>query len=314
MLPRIIDFSERGARLRVRFDQLMITPDGGEECSAPLAEIAVLIAAHPQVTFSQAVLGGLASAGGIFIICDERRLPAGMLLPLCGHHLQARRFQAQADAAAPVKKRLWKQIVRAKIQMQAQALEALHGDSAGLRPLVPLVRSGDPENVEARAARRYWPLLFADESFRRDWEAVNQNRLLNYGYAVLRAIVARALCAAGLHPTLGLHHHNQYSAFCLADDLMEPFRPMVDIVVARLVRQLGGTPSLDTATKAALIDALLGRLTVSEPRFPGKPQRQVRTLFDAAALAAQSLAAVFLGDGRRLTLPQSLAADDVEQC
>ncbi|HJT36296.1 MAG TPA: type II CRISPR-associated endonuclease Cas1, partial [Pirellulales bacterium] len=212
----------------------MITPDGGGECSVPLTEIAVLIAAHPQVTFTQAVLGGLAAAGGIFIVCDERWLPAGMLLPLRGHHLQARRFQAQAAVAAPVKKRLWQQIVRAKIETQAQALETLHGDSAGLRPLVPLVRSGDPENIEARAARIYWPLLFADESFRRQWEAGDQNRLLNYGYAVLRAIVARALCAAGLHPTLGLHHHNQYSAFCLADDLMEPFRPVVDIVVARL--------------------------------------------------------------------------------
>jgi CRISPR-associated protein Cas1 len=303
MLPRIIDFSDRGARLRVRLDQLLITPDGGDDCSVPLAEVAVLIAAHPQVTFTQAVLSGLASAGGIFIVCDERRLPAGMLLPLCGHHLQTRRFQAQIAAAAPVKKRLWKQIVLAKIEMQAQALEVLHGASAGLRPLIPLVRSGDPENVEARAARLYWPLLFADDSFRRDREAVDQNRLLNYGYAVLRAVVARALCAAGLHPTLGLHHHNQYSAFCLADDLMEPFRPVVDTLVARLVREQGETPPLDTATKAALIDALLGVCRVDG---------QVRTLFDAAAVAAQSLAAVLLGEARRLTLPQALAVAELQ--
>lgn len=186
--------------------------------------------------------------------------------------------------------------------MQAQALEMLHGNSAGLRPLVPLVRSGDPENIEARAARIYWPLLFADESFRRHREAGDQNRLLNYGYAVLRAIVARALCAAGLHPTLGLHHHNQYSAFCLADDLMEPFRPVVDTVVARLVRESGDTPPLDTTTKAVLIDALLGLC-----RLDG----QVRTLFDATTFAAQSLAAVFLREARRLTLPESLAVADV---
>jgi CRISP-associated protein Cas1 len=246
------------------------------------------------------VLGGLASAGGIFITCNERRLPAGMLLPLCGHHLQARRFQAQAIVPAPAKKRLWQQIVRAKIEIQAQTLERLHGDDAGLRLLLPLVHSGDPENIEARAARRYWPLLFADESFRRDWQAFDQNTLLNYGYAVLRAIVARALCAAGLHPTLGLHHHNQYNAFCLADDLMEPFRPVVDTVVARLVRQSGGPPTLDTPTKAALIDALLGLCRVDG---------QVRTLFDTAALAAQSFAAVFLGEAHRLTLPQSIAVD-----
>ena len=148
-----------------------------------------------------------------------------MLLPLVGHHLQARRFVAQAAASVPTKKRLWRQIVRAKIELQAHTLETLHGDSAGVRPLMRLVRSGDPENVEARAARAYWPLLFADDDFRRDHERGDQNRLLNYGYTVLRAIVARAICAAGLHPALGLHHHNQYSAFCLADDLMEPFRP-----------------------------------------------------------------------------------------
>jgi len=297
MLPRIIDFSEQGARLRVRLGQLIIVPESGEEHSIPLAEVGVLVAAHPQITVTQAVLGGLASAGAIVVVCDERRLPVGMLLPLVGHHLQARRFVAQAAASVPTKKRLWRQIVRAKIELQAHALETLHGDSAGVRPLMRLVRSGDPENVEARAARAYWPLLFADEDFRRDHERGDQNRLLNYGYTVLRAIVARAICAAGLHPALGLHHHNQYSAFCLADDLMEPFRPTVDLVVARLVREQRQTPPLDSATKGALLDALL-----SDCQLDG----QTRTVFDAATLAAQSLAAVLLGEAERLALPESL--------
>ncbi len=159
------------------------------------------------------------------------------------------------------------------------------------------MRSGDPDNVEARAARAYWPLLFADEGFRRDHEAADQNRLLNYVYAVLRAIVARGICAAGLHPALGLHHHNQYSAFCLADDLMEPFRPVVDLAVASLVRENGHTPEMDPATKAALLEALLGVCDLGG---------QTRTLFDAATVAAQSLAAVFMGEAERLALPESL--------
>ena len=132
----------------------------------------------------------------------------------------------------PVCKRLWRQIVRAKIKAQAALLVELRGTDFGLGALVLRVRSGDPSNVEARAARRYWPHVFADLDFRRHRENEDQNILLNYGYAVLRAIIARAICAAGLHPSLGIHHHNRYNAFCLADDLMEPFRPAVDHAVA----------------------------------------------------------------------------------
>src|SRR5262249_44857024 len=157
--------------------------------------------------------------------------------------------------------------------------------------LIPLVRSGDPENVEARAARIYWPLIFADDSFRRDREGENPNPLLNYGYAVLRAIVARAICAAGLHPALGLHHHNQYNPFCLADDLMEPFRPVVDCVVAEVLRQGGTTDKLDSSSKGMILDSLLGVCQLNG---------ESRTLFDAAASCAQSLAAVFMREAERL--------------
>jgi CRISPR-associated protein Cas1 len=185
--------------------------------------------------------------------------------------------------------------VKAKIRAQARVLTELNGHDSGLSELLPKVRSGDPANVEAEASRRYWPALFADPRFRRDRYGDNQNRLLNYGYAVLRAIVARAVCAAGLHPSLGLHHHNRYDAFALADDLMEPFRPMVDRVTAAYCHKYGADALLDKAAKAALIGALMRRLDVGG---------ESRTLFDVAQRTAASLAAVFAGERRTLVLPE----------
>jgi CRISPR-associated protein Cas1 len=235
MTNRILDLSEAPARLRVRNRLLVVQRDDTSEVSMPLVDLAVVLVSHPQVTYTQAVLAGLAEAGGSFIACNRRMLPVGMFLPLVAHHAQVQRFAAQARAALPLRKRLWKQIVQAKIRAQAETLAKLHGTEHGLRALAAKVCSGDPQNVEARAARRYWPLLFADMDFRRHRENEDQNQLLNYGYAVLRAIVARAICAAGLHPCLGIHHHNRYDAYCLADDLMEPFRPTVDHAVAEYV-------------------------------------------------------------------------------
>jgi CRISPR-associated protein Cas1 len=186
MTNRILDFSESPARLRVQFKQLIVQRPDESDVSLPLAELAVVIAAHPQLTYTHAVLAGLAVAGGVFVTCDGRNLPVGMLLPLAAHFAQAERFAAQARAAAPVRKRIWQQIVRAKIKAQADLLNELHGDDNGIAVLADRVRSGDPSNVEARAARRYWPMLFSDSKFRRHRENEDQNLLLNYGYAVLR--------------------------------------------------------------------------------------------------------------------------------
>ncbi|MCE5268629.1 MAG: type II CRISPR-associated endonuclease Cas1 [Planctomycetaceae bacterium] len=201
MINRILDFSEAPARLRVRVAQLVVLREDRPEVSVPLADLAVVVVAHPQVTYTQAVLSGLAEAGGVFVACDGHNLPVGMLLPLAAHFAQAERFAAQARAPLPVRKRLWRQIVRAKIEAQAALLVELRGMDFGLKALVSHVHSGDPSNVEARAARRYWPQVFADLDFRRHRENEDQNILLNYGYAVLRAIVARAICTAGLHPS-----------------------------------------------------------------------------------------------------------------
>ncbi len=197
-----------------------------------------------------------------------------------------------------MRKRLWQSVVKAKIQAQARVLTELRGHDARLAKLVAKVRSGDPANIEAEASRRYWPALFLDEGFRRSRHGGRQNRLLNYGYAVLRAIIARAVCAAGLHPSLGLHHHNRYDGFRLVDDLIEPFRPVVDRAVASYCVAHGPEAPLDRQAKAALVGALMGRFTAG---------KQSRTLFDIAHRTAGSLADVFAGKRRTLLLPELTA-------
>lgn len=295
MINRILDFSESPARLRVRVAQLIVQRQDLPEVSVPLADLAVIVVAHPQVTFTQAVLSGLATGGGVFVTCDGRNLPVGMMLPLVAHTTQAERFAAQAQASLPVRKRLWQQVVRAKVSAQAALLVELRGQDFGLKALVGRVQSGDPSNVEAWAARRYWPAVFADLDFRRHRENEDQNILLNYGYAVLRAIVARAICAAGLHPSLGIHHHNRYNAFCLADDLMEPFRPAVDHAVVEYMSTRDEPYRLEGAAKQHIISELTGRFTMGG---------ELRTIFDVAGRMASSLADVFQGNAEKLELPE----------
>ncbi|MFH0937841.1 MAG: type II CRISPR-associated endonuclease Cas1 [Planctomycetota bacterium] len=184
--------------------------------------------------------------------------------------------------------------------MPALQNEDLAGSIPALQDLLDLreqVHSGDPQNIEAQAARRYWLALFG-ENFRRDRDADDQNRLLNYGYAILRATVARAICAAGLHPSLGLHHHNRYDTFCLASDLMEPFRPLVDNVVVQYIRQHGSNAPLDKAAKAALLAPITARYTADG---------ESRTLFDLLARVASSLTDVYMEEGKELYLPELLA-------
>jgi CRISPR-associated protein Cas1 len=331
MTERILDFSERPVRLNVRNGLLVIQfdsagaglkpaptegPDAGgdtgateherrdpesglrardaQEQTIPLADIAVLIAAHPQISFSHAVLAGLAESGGMFIACNAKHMPCAMLLPLENHSTQTERFQAQANLPLPNRKRLWQQIVKAKILAQARLLRELTQEDWGLEMLAGTVRSGDPRNVEARAARIYWKNLFGEDGFRRNPEGEGLNPPLNYGYAILRAIVARALCAAGLHPSLGIHHHNRYDAFCLADDLMEPFRPLVDRTVWKLSEKRGGNPPLDRETKRAILEALLARFTA---------EGESRTLFDWASRTASSLAAAIESGEKKLEIP-----------
>lgn len=301
MRNRIVEISESPCRLRIQHRQLVIERgaelDGLFPTSIPLEDIAAVVVAHPQVSYTQHVLAELSEQGSVFITCNRERMPVGMLLPLSANSVQTERFRRQLDLKLPQKKRLWQQIVKSKIDMQAQLLQEVHGETFGLPPLIPLVRSGDTTNVEARAARRYWTALFGKD-FRRDVKAENQNRFLNYGYAILRAATARAICAAGLHPSLGLHHHNKYNAWCLADDVMEPFRPVVDKAVVQLVNTDGADAEFTQARRAVLIRCLLSRVFVHE---------QQRTVFVALSLVAASLVDALSGSEATLSLPQEFA-------
>ena len=294
MRNRILEIGQSPARLRIERQQLVIQLEEGTPHLIPLDDVAVVIVSHPQVSYTQAVLSELVSHGGTFVTCDKSRMPNGMLLPLDSHSTQTENFREQFSLPLPRAKRLWQQLVQSKIAMQAALLTEQNGTDSGLAALRPLVRSGDPTNVEARAARRYWTALFGSD-FRRDRQAEDHNRLLNYGYAVLRAATARAVCAAGLHPSVGLHHHNRYNSWCLADDLMEPYRPLVDRSVIRITAERELIPELNQFIRAELISSLTG-----DVRIDG----QGRTLFDALSLTAQSLSQAISDKMTSLVLPE----------
>lgn len=284
---RIIDFAEQGASLRTRYEQLIIRRDEQPDISTPLDEIAVLILSHPRVTCSQSVLQGIMRHGGSIVVCDQSMMPSGLMLPLAANSLHTQRVRSQIGVSLPRRKRVWQLIVQAKIRSQASVLRLRCGDDAGLESLASKVRSGDPENLEARAAQRYWPRVFEDPDFRRRRDAADQNRLLNYGYAVLRAGVARAICSTGLHPSIGVHHKSRSNPFCLADDLMEPWRAMVDAEVAEMVGEFGPDVGLDSDSRARLIGILHERLI---------DDGESRTVLDWISRSASSLASAICGD------------------
>jgi CRISPR-associated protein Cas1 len=296
MIDRIVEVANP-ARLSVRDCQLVVAPDGGEEVTTPLSELAVLLIAHPRVTLTQAVLSRIALEGGAVVTCDDKFLPASMLLPLQAHFVQGERFARQIEISAPSRKRLWQKIVRTKIRSQANLLRELHGEDGGLFPMSRRVRSGDAGNVESQAARQYWPRLFADPKFRRGGEGPDQNRHLNYGYTVLRAATARALCAAGLHPSIGLRHHNRYDAFSLAADIMEPFRPVVDRCVYRWIQDHDPAGEFDQTARTWMLGLVKDRYLA---------EGEERTLFDLLGRTCNGLAHALAGEEDAFLLPEEL--------
>ncbi len=297
MIDRIVEVSTP-ARLSVRDAQLVIEkPEAGQlslPFTTPVSEIAVLLLSHPQIVLSQAVLSRIAEIGGSVITIDGKFLPASILLPIQAHFLQTERFAKQMQISLPARKRLWQQIIRAKIKAQGEILRELHGSDAGLVAMSARVRSGDTGNLEAQASRRYWSLIFGDPKFRRGSEGPDQNRHLDYGYTVLRAAVARALCAAGLHPSIGLRHKNRYDAFCLAADVMEPFRPLIDRRVAQWIQEHDPAGPLDPPAKNWLIGAVTARYIF---------EREERSLFDILLRTANSLAKCMTGEASKITIP-----------
>lgn len=296
MRNRVVEICEQAASLHVRHRQLCIQLADTAEHRIPLQEIAVLIVAHPRVTYTHSVLSQLVNNGGVFLSCDDKRMPNGMLLPLDAHSTQTSTFHQQFELPVPRQKRLWQQIVRSKIAMQGALLNDQTGSDHGLVQLIREVRSGDPSNVEARAARRYWTALFGKD-FRRDRNASDANALLNYGYAVLRAATARAVCGAGLHPSVGLHHRNKYNSYCLADDVMEPFRPCVDRIVCRLTRGNREVPDMTADVRREILASLTGWVHVDELQ---------RSLFDALACVSQSLSRALSDPEVNLVLPREI--------
>ena len=266
VIDRVIEVAEAGGRLSLDLNRLKIIRDQETLATVPLGEIAALVLAHPRITLTHPVLDGIAKAGGIVAICDDRRMPSGMLLPLQAFGLPAQRMGGQRRLTEPRRKRIWQHVVRSKILAQARLLERLDGSSGNLRSVAERVKSGDSGNAEGEAARQYWRALFGP-AFRRDRDGVAPNPALNYGYAILRAIVTRSICGAGLHPCMGVQHHHRSNPFCLADDVMEPFRPVVD---AAVVERFGRDPHqmpveagrLDRDTRQSLIAAVLDRYDV----------------------------------------------------
>jgi len=264
--------------------------------TVPVEDIGVVVLEDRQITITNVALDALLQNNCAVIICDERHMPSGMLLPLEGNTIQSERFANQIEASLPLKKQLWQQTVQAKIRNQASVLKRLSGVEVGCMLVwANDVRSGDSDNLEGRAAAYYWKNIFPQlPGFTRDREGEIPNSLLNYGYAIVRAVVARALVASGLLPTLGIHHHNRYNAYCLADDIMEPYRPYVDELVIKIMQSGADYGELTTDLKRQLLGLPLTEVMIGGQRSP---------LMVAASQTTSSLCKCFAGELRKVVYP-----------
>lgn len=294
MIGRIVEVADDRRHLFMHRGFMVVQDTEGERKElgqVPLDDIAAVIANAHGLSYTNNLLVALSERGAPFVLCAANHNAVGMLLPIDGNFEQAKRIEAQIAASLPTHKRLWAAVVRSKLEQQAAALEAAGAPTAPLTALVSKVKSGDPENIEAQGAQRYWKLLFGD-AFRRDQNAGGLNGLLNYGYTVLRAATARAVVAAGLHPSIGLHHSNDNNAMRLVDDVMEPFRPIIDLKVWHLRRS--GEGEVTPETKRALVRTLYDDMQTEAGATP---------VMVCAQKLAVSLAQVYLGERDKLDLP-----------
>ena len=306
MIKRTLYFGNP-AYLSVRNAQLVIAkasdgdlpPDNPEQTikTIPIEDIGVVILDHKQITVTSTVFYSLLDNNVAVITCDEKSMPSGLLLPLHANTLQSERFQNQLEASLPLRKQLWQQTVEAKIRNQAAVLKYSTGEDArNMLAWAGSVKSGDGDNMEARAAAFYWKTVFPQyDSFNRDRYGPSPNNLLNYGYAILRAIMARALVGSGLLPTFGIHHHNRYNAYCLADDIMEPYRPFVDKLVLDIINEGNPCPQLTREIKARLLGIPVLDVEIDGHRSP---------LIIAATTTTASLYKCFDGINRKLLFPE----------
>lgn len=293
------------AYLSLRLQQLVITiPQNKYDLpldkkvvkTIPIEDIGVVILDDKQITVTQGALEALLANNCAIITCDSKRMPVGLMLPLAGNTIQTERFRSQIDSSLPLRKQLWQQTIEAKIRNQAALLKNVTGiEHKNMLKWSMSVKSGDSDNMEARAAVYYWKTVFPrNPMFVRDYDEDGSNALLNYGYAILRAIVARGLVAGGLIPTLGIHHHNRYNAYCLADDIMEPYRPFVDKVVNDILDD-DSNALLNQRTKVKLLGIPTIEVFINEKRSP---------LMNAVSQTVTSLVKCFKGESRRLIYPE----------
>lgn len=267
------------------------------ERTIPIEDIGVVVLDNKRITITTGAIETLLENNAAVITCDSRSMPTGLMLPLYGNTLQNERFRDQLDASLPLRKQLWQQIVKQKIANQEAVLRSYtKTETRCMKVWMDEVRSGDADNLEARAAAYYWRNIFPEiPDFVRGREEEPPNNLLNYGYAILRALIARALVSSGLLPTLGIHHHNRYNAYCLADDIMEPYRPYVDELVIKIIRKRMDYTELTRELKAELLSIPVLDVIIDGKRSP---------LMIAASQTTASLYKCFRGELRRIAYPQ----------
>ena len=300
MIKRTLCFSHP-AYLSLRNGQLVVKlePHDNEpekQATIPIEDIGFVVLDHRQITITQGVMAALLDNNAAVVTCDNSHMPVGLMLPLEGHTVQQERFRDQLGSSLPLRKQLWQQTVQQKILNQAALLKELHGIETGnMRQWAKEVLSGDSTNLEGRAAAFYWSKMFPTiPDFTRSREGAYPNALLNYGYAILRAVIARALVGSGMLPTLGIHHHNRYNAYCLADDIMEPYRPYVDRLVVETMAVCCDV-EVTSAIKRCLLTVPTLEVCINEQRSP---------LMVAASQTTASLARCFSGESRRVAYPE----------
>lgn len=296
MIKRTLYFGNP-AYLSLKLEQLsvkLVSEDSVK--TVPVEDIGVIVLDNPQITMSNALMEKLVENNCAVITCNSKHMPSGMLLALQSNTVQNERYRDQLDASLPLQKQLWQQTIQQKIRNQAVVLSSVIGDDAKCMFVwADSVKSGDSENVEARAAAYYWKNVFPHiDGFTREREGDAPNCFLNYGYAILRGVVARALVATGLLPTLGIHHHNRYNAYCLADDIMEPYRPYVDQLVIEIVKEFD-SKELTKEIKIKLLEIPVLDVLIDGKRSP---------LMTAVSVTTASLYKCFARESRKILYPE----------
>lgn len=296
MIKRSLFFGNP-AYLSTTHQQLAVSYPGEEnktDKTVPIEDIGIIVLEHPQITLTNGLMGKLLENNAAVITCDKQHLPTGLLQPLVGHTEQTERIADQLKASRPLKKNLWQQTVSAKISNQAAHLKFRQKNPNKLIRWSRNVKSGDTENHEAVAAAYYWQNIFEIEGFSRYRHGIPPNNLLNYGYAILRAVTARALIASGMLPSVGIFHHNKYNAFSLADDIMEPYRPFVDNIVYEIVKRGENLKTLTTDLKGELLQIPAVDVWIDGKKSP---------LMVAMSRTTNSLYACFAGMSRKILYP-----------